>query len=79
MSETNEASVQSVVVPMPNVFLVVHYRSHAKRKFSRHDDGTWLFEIARPGDVFTFVDLVSEQTARYWFDNADSVWVPVKA
>ena len=78
MSETNEASVQSVVV-LPDVFLVVHYRALGKRKFSRQDDGTWLFEIARPGDVFTFVDLVSEQTASYWFANADSVWVPVKA
>ena len=79
MSEMNEASVQSVVVPLPDVFLVAIYRSHTKRKFTRQADGSWLFQISRSGDVFKFDDSVCEETARYWFDNADSVWVPVKA
>lgn len=76
MSETNEASVQSVVVPLPDVFLVINHPS-LKWKFTRQANGAWLCEVARRGDKFQFHDSVGEETARGWFDEADSVWVPV--
>ena len=79
MSETNEASVQSVVVPLPDVFLVLDNYSVSRWKFTRQIDGSWLCEVARPGDKFRFHDSVGEETARDRFDEADSVWVPAKA
>ena len=79
MSETNEAAVQSVVMPLPDVFLVLDNYSVSRWKFTRQIDGSWLCEVARPGDKFRFHDSVGEETARGWFDESDSVWVPAKA
>lgn len=78
MSEdSNEASVQSVVVPLSDVFLIMGCR--CKRKFTRQLDCSFLYEVARPGEVFQFHDSISEETARDWFNEADNVWVPAKA
>jgi hypothetical protein len=76
MSKQNDASVQSVVMPLPDVFLVINHPS-LKWKFTRQANGAWLREVARPGGKFRSHDSVGEETARVWFDEADSVWVPV--
>ncbi len=63
-------------MPLPDVFLVINHPS-LKWKFTRQANGAWLREVARPGGKFRSHDSVGEETARVWFDEADSVWVPV--
>jgi hypothetical protein len=76
MSESNEASVQSVVVPLPDVFVLIGEPFKWPKMCKRQKSGIWtIYNSDEQTGDWRIWDRVTDQSMRDIVAKSDGIWI----